>query len=210
MRALMMDLTCAPLTPSTTSRRSRWPLWAVFVLCALPTLAALLAYWHPPSRAWLTSGRTSNYGAVLDPQRPLPVDLRWVGLDGQRLDAERWRGKWLMLVRGPAECNDACVRRLYAMRQVRAALGKEQTRVERLWIVTSPGTVAPVLREAYAGTTMARTDASALARWLPDDDEAALYLVDPLGNLMMRWPADADPARVRKDLARLLWASRIG
>ena len=206
----MMDLTCAPLTRSTTKPASRWPLWAVLVLCALPTVAALVAYLHLPARDWLTSGRTTNYGTVLDPQRPLPVGAAWRTPDGQAFNTERWRGKWLMIARGPADCDETCVRRLYAMRQVRAALGKEQTRVERVWLITTPGTVAPVLLDAYGGTTMLRADSSVINRWLPDADEGALYLVDPLGHLMMRWPAEADLARVRKDLSRLLWASRIG
>ncbi len=208
--------------------RSTWVLWLIVIVCALPfTLASALYFapvWaeHIPGAGALVDrlvpdGKT-NYGSLIDPQRPMPV-LAARDLDGRALDLGSLRGRWIMVTVAAADCDEACVKRLYLMRQVRAAMGKEQPRVERLLLLTGPANIEPKVLAAYAGTTIARVDAAQAAAWLgttvpggaaPVLDAGRVFLVDPLGNLMLQWPADAQPARARKDLSRLLWASGIG
>ena len=87
-------------------------------------------------------------------------------------------------------------------------------RIERVWLITDREPVQIALMKKYDGTRMLRADPQQLAAWLPVDQGTGiadhLYVIDPLGNLMMRFPKDADPNKIKKDLIKLLKASRIG
>jgi len=97
------------------------------------------------------------------------------------------------------------------LRQVRRATGKEIQRVERVWIVTGGKEPAPALLAAIEGTLLVRADERLLAAFPAEGSTAAhIYLVDPIGNLMLRFPRDPDPSRMIKDLQRLLRVSRFG
>jgi hypothetical protein len=115
---------------------------------------------------------------------------------------------------GPAACGAACDQRLFMQRQLREMLGRERDRVDKVWLITDDAPLASALRaaiEAAPAVTALRVDRVALARWLAPEDghalEDHLYLVDPMGEWMMRVPAQPDPARVKRDLDRVLRAS---
>lgn len=214
----------APARAGADGRRGIWKLWLIVVICALPFPLAAAIYFAPawldrvPAAAalvdWLTPDRRSNYGMLVEPQRPMPA-LATTAFDGRSVDLAALRGKWIMLGVSSDACDQACASRLYTMRQVRASTGKDQLRIQRVLLVTGDAAPAPQLLAAYEGTLVARVDAAQLAAWLPAAEAGTaladhLYLIDPLGNLMLRWPRAADPAQVRKDIGRLLWASQIG
>jgi hypothetical protein len=188
--------------PDARRARGAWPVLAILALCAAPVVAAWLAYfvWPPASRA--------NYGELIEP-RPLS-DPPLAGADGVPLRLSQLRGKWLLVQLDGGGCGEACRRKLLYMRQLRLTQGKDMERVERVWLITDDAPVDPGLLGEFAGTRAAR--AGALAREFPAARDPAehLYLVDPLGNLMLRWGADADPNGMKRDLSRLLRASRIG
>ena len=190
------------------TRSGRWKLFAVLLVCAAPMIASYLTYYviKPETR--------TNYGTLLDPrQHPMPP-LQTRTLDGKPQELADYKGKWLMVQAGPAECPQQCRKRLHDMRQLRLAQGKEMDRIERIWLVTDREPLETVLMREYDGTHMLRAEAERLRAWLPAEAGADvtdhLYLIDPLGNLMMRYPKDADPNKVKKDIAKLLKASRIG
>jgi cytochrome oxidase Cu insertion factor (SCO1/SenC/PrrC family) len=123
------------------------------------------------------------------------------------------KGKWVLVQFDSGACSAACERKLYFMRQVRRAQGREMERVARLWLLTDSVQPAPALLQAIEGTVVApRGGIDAANGAFPAEGSVTdhLYLVDPLGNLMMRFPRDPDPARVIKDLRRLLRASSFG
>ncbi len=196
-----------PVGGASAPHRSRLKLYLVIAICAAPVLASYYAYYfvRPEAR--------SNYGELIDPQRPTPP-LRLTTLEGQPVDVATLRGKWLMLMVAGGACDAACTDRLYHMRQVRLTTGKDRDRVERVWLVTDAAPVPTRLTREYDGTRVLRADPAEIASWLttdPSDRHAdRLYMVDPLGNLMMRFPVDADPSKTKRDLAKLLRASRIG
>ena len=174
--------------------RGRLTLVLIGALFALPAAVGWIAYlagWVP--------GTTSNYGTLLAP-RPIAA-----------APVAALRGKWVLVQLDRAACDARCERKLYYMRQVRRAQGREMNRVERLWIVTDDAAVRAELLAAIEGTHIARGEAK-LAALFPAQREAAdhVYLVDPLGNLMLRFPRDPEPSRVIKDLQRLLRASSFG
>jgi hypothetical protein len=111
-------------------------------------------------------------------------------------------------------CDTACQQHLYLQRQVRESLGKDKDRLDRVWLVTDEQPLAPALQEGLQQTVVLRVALAALAQWLEPagghDLSEHLYVVDPLGNWMMRFPANLDlnsAARAKRDLERLLRAS---
>jgi len=172
---------------------------------ASPVIASYFAYYVLPPM-WRT-----NYGDLIQPQRPTPA-LVVTTPDGGPYRITALLGQWVLLQVDGGACGPACTDKLFALRQQRTMTGRERDRIERVWFVddAAPAPLAP----DYEGTLVLRADPAELARWLPVEPGRSLrdylYVIDPQGNLMMRFPADGAPARIRKDIGRLLKASRIG
>jgi hypothetical protein len=177
---------------------------AIAALCLAPFLAAWIAYFY-----WQPQGGM-NYGALI-PARPL-IDPPLRRLDQSAARLSEFKGKWIMLQLDRAECAAACKTKLYNMRQVRLAQGREMERVERVWLILDEAELETRLIREYDGTRMLRAEGSPILSEFPPPGAVRdhIYLIDPLGNLMLRFPKDADPRKMHKDLARLLRASRIG
>lgn len=188
--------------------RARWKLFLIMAICAAPMIASYLTYYviKPQSR--------TNYGALIDPsQYPLP-QLKSHTLDGAASGLADYKGKWIILQVAGGDCDDACKARLFAMRQLRLMQGKEMERIERVWLITDEQPLDTMVMREFDGTDMLRVDANVLHAWLPTDPGTTaadhIYLIDPLGNLMMRFPKNGDPGKMQKDIAKLLLASSIG
>jgi hypothetical protein len=186
----------------------RWKLFAVLAVCAAPMLLSYLTYY-----VIKPSGRT-NYGTILDPRLyPIPR-LGGVLLGGETKELNAYNGKWIMLHVDSGACEKACEKKMYDMRQLRLMQGKEMERVERVWLISDEQAVDTVLIRAFDGTRMIRVDANALKKWLPVEENTQasehIFMIDPIGNLMLRFPKDADPQKMKKDISKLLKASAIG
>ena len=190
---------------STTA--GRWKMIAVLLVCALPVIASYFTYYviRPEGRR--------NYGELVTPQRPIPA-ITTLNLDGKASELTALKKQWLLVSVANAECGEPCQKRLYFQRQMREALGKEKGRIDRVWLITDSAPVDPRLRPALADATVLRVPSEQLTQWLPpaagQQLEDHLYLVDPLGNLMMRFPANMDAtgaAKAKRDLDRVLRAS---
>jgi hypothetical protein len=196
--------------PDVSSRqRAGGRLTALLVLlaCAAPVIASYFTYY-----VWRPEGR-SNYSTLIQPTRELPAALTLTRLDGRAQPAAALKGQWLLVVVAEAGCDAACEQRLYLQRQLREMLGKERDRVDKVWIVTGDAPVRPELAAALAASEVQvlRADAAALAGWLAPETgrrlDEHLYIVDPMGNWMMRAPVAPEPSRLKRDLDRLLRAS---
>ena len=115
---------------------------------------------------------------------------------------------------GGGACEALCQQHLYLQRQLRESVGKEKDRVDWVWLVTDAAPLPADLAAALQKATVLRVDGGALAQWLEPAAGHALaehlYLVDPMGNWMMRFPAGMDAAgaaKAKRDLERLLRAS---
>lgn len=186
----------------------RWKLLAVLLVCAAPIIASYVTYYIIKP-----SGRT-NYGTIIDQRaHPMP-ELATTTLDGRPEKLQQLAGKWVMVKVGGGACDEACLKQLFAMRQWRTMQGKNMDRVERVWLITDKQPVDTMLIRQYDDVHMLRVAPGELARWLPVEPggklEDHIFLIDPRSNLMMRFPKDPDPARVHKDIAKLLKASAIG
>lgn len=184
-----------------SSRTKFLLLVGVFVV---PVAAAYMAYF-----GWRPAGH-KNYGDLITVTPLQQTEGRL--LNGEAFGLERLQGKWLMVHVGPAACDAGCERQLYLMRQIRIAQGKGQSRIERVWVLTDAGTPAAKRLEDHPGLQVWRPASAAFARQFPAPLSAAdhIYVVDPLGNLMLRFPSDPDPKGIMKDMKQLLKASQIG
>ena len=192
---------------SPRSRAGRWKMIAVLLVCASPVIASYFMYYvvRPEGRR--------NYGELITPQRPLPA-MAATDLNGKTGELTALKNQWLLINVASAGCDAACQQRLYFQRQLRESLGKQKARLDRVWLVTDDASVDARLQPALADAAVVRVRAEALVQWLPAAGaqrlEDHLYVVDPLGNLMMRFPANMDAAgaaKAKRDLDRLLRAS---
>lgn len=167
----------------------RAKLLGLFLACAAPFVLGWAAWYFE----WGT-GSPGNYGELVEPRL----------LTGPPFT--EMRGKWLLVTFDAAGCDAYCEKKLYYMRQIRTAQGKEQDRIQRVWSLTNGERVRPELLAAFEGTRIVRADPAPF----PGNPVEHVYLVDPLGNLMMRFPRDPNPSLMLKDLRRLLRYSRVG
>ncbi len=209
-----------PVTPNPRPPvRSRTPLYLIVAICLAPVIFALLAYYVPA--LGLRPQEATNYGTLISPQRPIPdaATLPLTTLDGKPFDLSSLDGKWLLVSADESACPESCVKKLFVLRNSHASQGKNVERLARIWFITDDAPVSDQIKEAYVGTNMLRADPAKLAAYLapnasPAERDAALkgpmWIIDPLGNLMLEFPADADPISVRNDLSKLIRNSRIG
>jgi hypothetical protein len=197
----------APDVAGRRTRMGRLKMLAVLAVCASPVIASYLAYF-----VVRPEGRT-NYGTLIQPTRALPA-LALTTLDGATVPAGALKGQWLLVAVGPSACDAGCEKRLYLQRQLREMLGRDRDRLDKVWLVTDAGAPAEPLRAALTALpamTIARAERDAVGAWLQPATGGALedhlYIVDPMGEWMMRLPADADPAKSKRDLEKLMRGS---
>ena len=189
------------------TRAGRWKMLAVMVICAAPVIASYLTFYvvRPEGRR--------NFGELVEPQRALP-DLVATTLDGKSVNLRTLKDQWLLVSVSSGQCNALCANHLYLQRQLREGLGKDKDRLDWVWLIDDAAPVADALLPALKDATVLRVALPTLTQWLAPQTghalEDHLYLVDPLGNWMMRFPAHVDTqgaVKVRRDLDRLLRAS---
>jgi hypothetical protein len=191
-------------------RRSRAQVWILLAVFFVPLALAFLLYYG--SGGWRPSGST-NHGELISPPRPLPsVTLPTPG--GAPLAPETWHGKWTLLYVGDGRCDGRCRAALVLMRQTRLALNADMTRVQRIFLATGNCCDRAYLDAEHPDLAIALADNDAGAQLLaafPDTADNFIYVIDPLGNLMMRHVPEPPPAKgLLEDLRRLLKLSHIG
>ena len=196
----------AMAAPAQT-RMGRWKMLLVLLVCAAPVVASYLTYYvvRPEGRR--------NLGELIDPQRPLP-DVIAQAMDGNPVNLRALKDQWLLISVAGAQCDAICARHLYLQRQLREGLGKDKDRLDWVWLIDDSFPVPAEILPALKTATVLRVPATELQKWLSSAQGSKLsdhlYLVDPLGNWMMRFPAllSAEQApKVKRDLERLMRAS---
>ncbi len=187
------------------SRPGRTRFLLVFGAFLAPVIASYLFYY-----VWPPRGAALNYGELIQPVS-LPRDLALAEATGAPVPLAALRGKWLLVYAAPAPCDETCGRQLELLRKARLLQGRDQDRVQVLWLVSGGTRPGPVVTPPAAVRVLYDPQRVLTGR-LPVREELArhLYIIDPLGNVIMRYDADADLKRMGKDIARLLRASQIG
>ena len=189
------------------TRMGRIKMLLVWAVCAAPVVASYLMYY-----VVRPEGRT-NHGALIQPVRtmPEPAALPLRNLQGAPVLPASLKGQWLLVSVAGAACDPACEKTLYLQRQLRESLGRDKDRIDRVWLVTDGVALRDALLPALQQATVLRVAQEDLARWLQPESGRQLtdhlYLVDPRGDWMMRFPANVDFTKAKRDLTRLLKAS---
>lgn len=208
------SLPAAALADGTASadprrvRIGRIKMLLMLLVCAAPVIASYFSYY-----VVRPSGSSTAYGQLIQPTVGLPaVEART--LDGRAVPLRSLKGQWLLVVVGSGQCDTACEERLFMQRQLREMTGRERDRIDKIWLVTDEVMPAPALRaalDATPATQVLRLPREQVAGWLRPAAgqvlEDHLYIVDPMGEWMMRVPPKPEPGRVKRDLDRLLRAS---
>jgi len=202
------DPAATPVSPAAR-KRGRWMLVLLGLVCAAPMLASYFTYYVIKPK-----GGSTNYGTLIEPQRPIPANLVVTDETGKQVPLASLRGVWLFVMTDRSACDEACVKKLYFMRQIRVTQAGERHRITMVWLRSDAGAVPQKVLDAYPDTRRLVADPAAVAAWLPADsgtqDTDHLYLVDPNGNLMMRFPKDPNPSKIKTDVTKLLKWSSIG
>jgi len=190
----------APASGAALSRGGARTLALIGALALAPIVAAIVVYHYFPRHA------TTNYGTLL-PTLAAP-QIAGSRPDGAPFGLDELRGRWILLSGSATDCGVRCDKALYATRQARTMQGKDQDRIVRVWLVVADAMPAPALLAQHPDLVVARVARGALDR-LPGGI-GHWYVIDPLGNMVLRYPDDPDIRGVANDLTRLLKASRIG
>ena len=201
-------------TSSSIAPRRRAVFLIVAAVFFLPLAIAAYLYYAPS--AWRPAGMV-NRGILIDPPRQLPQIVLPI-MQGGVTPADFLRHRWTLVYVGGGACDERCHAALYQMRQVRLALNQDMERVQRLFVATDGCCDRPFLEREHPGLVVAlgRSEAAAhLLKFFPEDAgpvaaAGRIYVVDPLGNLMMAHPRDSNPKYLLEDLKRLLKLSQIG
>lgn len=184
------------------------------LILTLTFVIPLVAAWFAYSKGMFISGKTTNHGTLIIPA----IDIKSLALrDAQNLPVvNHLHGKWWLLYLTANPQDPLAQRNLYYMRQIRQATGKNRDRVARAIVTTgaTPG-LNQWLNSHYPDTSLLIISPEKIAELQITTKKLALlrgslYLVDPLGNIMMLYSSDAAPKGILKDLERVLKVSQIG
>ncbi|MCH9827120.1 MAG: hypothetical protein K0U79_05150 [Gammaproteobacteria bacterium] len=195
---------------SSDQARGRRQFLLLVGLFAAPVVAALLLYFFLPG---LRPESTTNYGTLVEPARPLPDKLPLTTADGLAADLEVFYGRWTLVQRTGASCDEACTERLYLTRQVRTTLNKDEERLRRILIAETPVAAERMreqLAELHPDLVILADPLEQFRAFFADRGDDVLYLLDPIGNWMMSYPQDVEPKGLQKDLKHLLRISQMG
>lgn len=196
-------MTEATQTSTTRSNRTLWILVAVFVI---PVIGSYAYFFFGKNFAH------SNHGDLLDPI----LQLQQLGIttnDGKLLDKQDLQRKWRMIFIVGSDCDAACKKRLYEMRQMNIALGKNEDRVKHMILHTAPADPAfqqYLDKEQTAAENYTIKSEKLPAPMKPGTHPNAIYYMDPLGNIILRFGQDIKPKLILQDMNKLLKISRIG
>ena len=208
-------------TPEEVRSRNLRMLAALAALFLVPLLLAFYMYygtdWRPIKRV--------NHGTLISPVRPLPaVKLQRESLSDPDPHApppgisapepKLFKDKWSLVYIGEGNCDERCRQALYVMRQTRESLNNNMTRVERIFLVTGNCCAREFLLHEHPGlivTDATGADGTRLLQEFPADGRPySVFIIDPLGNLMMSYDSRQNPKGLLEDLQKLLRLSQIG
>jgi len=192
---------------------SRRPLWMLLALFFVPLAIAFAFYYG----GWWRPQGSTEHGDLIHPARPLPT-VALTRPDGGATSAKFLQERWSLVFIGSGDCNARCRSALADMQRVRELLGKDIARVQSVFLV-SDKCCDRSLSATYPALIVARVDADQAAPLLaqfpiydnvPLSEAGRIYVVDPLGNLMMSYAPEASSIGIYEDLKKLLKLSHIG
>jgi hypothetical protein len=204
----MTETTVTQNINASSKPRSKAPLIWVLAICMAPMIAAYAVYY---GLDWQPNTETTNYGELLTGQPELPTMPSARLLDGKPFEMKQVFKKWVFVSVDSGACDEACAKRLFTHRQLKAIAGRERERIARVWFVTDHAPIKPELLTAHPDLMVVRVNPSELTGLAPKAGQAITqhtWFIDPLGRPMMRYEATPDPDKMKKDVSKLLYASK--
>lgn len=198
-----------PGGPAVSVVQGRLKLLAILVACVLPVLVAYFVFHVVRPQG------SASLGQLITPVQPMPA-LQATRLDGTAVPLVSLKAQWLLVKVGSGACDPSCQKQLVNLRQLRLMFAQDMDRIDWLWLVSDQAPVDASLAAglAHDSATVLRLDAATLTTWMPAPQGQLqtdfIYVVDPMGNTMMRFPANLDSAsaaKAKRDLTHLLRAS---
>ena len=198
----------------TGRKRNLTPFWIILAISGIPYVFSWIYFANIDS---MPSVATSNRGELIDPVRSVTgMNLNLV--DGSSLQTDTLQGNWTLLTAGSSDCDEACLKNVYYMRQVRRLMGEERQRIKRLFVLTDSDQLQDFTSkvEPYGemdiviGSTIDKLDLLEKMTINGVSPENRIFILDPLANLIMVYQVDSDPEDIAKDFRRLLKVVRIG
>ena len=192
--------------------KSRSYLLGLFAVFFGPLFFAAWLFYVPNS--WLNSS-TQNHGTLIQPAQPLN-EFKLPSLDGELWDHEQFTGMWTLLYIGDESCDLYCEANLFKMRQVRLTLGRDMQRIQRKYLGLHTHQSTQAIENIFSKYPRMKTawfDKPVVDKVLPQFKDLPIhriYVIDPLGNLMMWYPKESTSRGMKKDLKRMLKVSQIG
>ena len=189
-------------------RKGRWRMLWVMLVCAAPVVASYWTYYvvRPEARR--------NFGQLIEPQQPMPAHLVARNLQGEGVSLAALQGQWLLISAAGGACAAPCEQHLYLQRQLREGLGREKDRLDWVWLIADEQPPSDALQSALQSALVLHVPRAQLQSWLQPAQgqrlEDHLYVVDPMGHWMLRFPASLSleqASRAKRDLERLMRAS---
>jgi len=202
---------------NSAPKKTPWPLFWIIAISLAPIIAALFAYFYYGN---YRTQNTRNYGQLIEPQKNTP-DIKVIDesfAQGHQAiqiqNLTQLKGKWVLLYANSTECDEQCVRHLFVLRQVRLSQGKEGNRIVPVWLKNA----TPFAHKYGKDVAKSYQDIHGGVRFLQTSQldntgvfqQNSLYLIDPLGHVMMQYPSIEEPLKIIRDITQLLKWSRVG
>ena len=196
------------------TKRNLTPFWILLAVSGLPYLLSWIWYANMENLPEVASG---NRGELIEPARPLE-NMMLATADGSLLNTNSLKGNWILMMAGSSDCNEACLKNVYFMRQVRRLMGEDREKIKRIFVMTDNSRLDSFQEQVrqYGDMEIVSTveeQGNKLIEKMTinnNNPENRIFIVDPLANLMMAYPQDVDPEDIAKDFRRLLKVVRIG
>jgi hypothetical protein len=177
-------------------------------LFALPVISAWIVFNNPQL---LEGTKTKNYGDLVFPA--IPSILSEFVVDGDVIDMEHLKGRWVLLhIDLDSRCDESCEKSVHMLRQLNVLLNKDSDRLKRVYLDKSDNETQEKLAKDSSLNVFKWNEQhiEKLTGLLKELNDGDMLLLDPLGNIMMKYHKDADPYGVKKDLKLLFKTSQIG
>ena len=188
---------------------------ALIGLAAMFFVPLLGAFWLYYAGGLRPAGST-NHGELISPARPLEA-ANLVTAEGKAARGDLLRGKWTLVYVGDGQCDEGCRKALWTMRQTRLLLAEDMDRVQRVFVAEADCCDTVFLNREHPGLETVAPADDAARGWIDQFPRTSsetsgpyIFIIDPLGNLMMRFDSSQNPKGLLQDLEKLLKLSHIG
>ena len=193
-------------------KRNPYTVWFVVTAFVAPVALAYIMFFFVDVKSFV------NHGEILSPIVHI-VDFKLTNEKNEIIPKAELTYKWRLVSFVGKNCNEACEKRLYDTRQIHTSLGKNQHRLNRMFIHLEPAgeALTKLIAKTHEDVIRVNGDKQAIidALGINISDDVGIsnnetYIMDPMGNVMMRFTQDQPNKEFLYDLKKLLKASQIG